>query len=100
MEGNIVGQVTWMGNFNTILNMDDILNVCPIHQNKIKGLRDFLSATGMTKIKVVGRQYTWTNSQLHCRIDRVLVNVEWMDSNPLLEERLRICYFLITPFMC
>lgn len=30
------------------------------------------------ELKSVGRKYTWTNDHVHNKIDRAIVNVEWM----------------------
>ncbi|XP_075075708.1 uncharacterized protein LOC142162798 [Nicotiana tabacum] len=47
---------------------------------EIRDFNDFLDDTGMTELRYVGREFTWTNSHVHSKIDRALVNDGWIMS--------------------
>ncbi|PHU02638.1 hypothetical protein BC332_27889 [Capsicum chinense] len=80
-----------MGDFNAMLNETDRLNGSPVQEGEIKDFVDFLPDTHMTDLKKNGSDYTWTNGHTCCRIDRAIVNAEWMthvnaggyDTNPM-----------------
>lgn len=67
-----------MGDFNAILNPDDRLKGSMVTKAKTRDFRDFIMDTGLCELKTVGRDFTWTNSNVFSRIDRALVNAEWV----------------------
>lgn len=74
-----------MGDYNAMLQVDDRINGADVQEQEIKDFKDFLIDTELTEIKTVGRQYTWTNNHIYSKIDRALVNVEWIVNWPHLE---------------
>lgn len=67
-----------MGAYNTILSVDDRINGSPVQENEIKDFNEFLIAVGMSEMRIVGRNFTRTNSHVFSRIDRAIVNAEWV----------------------
>ncbi|KAK4733578.1 hypothetical protein R3W88_007839 [Solanum pinnatisectum] len=67
-----------MGDFNAVLMGEDRVHGNPVQEMEIKDFNDFMVNAGMTELKVVGRGYTWSNGCICSKIDRAVVNVEWM----------------------
>ncbi|XP_009592517.1 uncharacterized protein [Nicotiana tomentosiformis] len=67
-----------MGDFNAMMDMDDRVNGTIVQDNEVKDLRDFMEDCKITELPTVGRPYTWTNSHVYSRIDRAILNAEWM----------------------
>ncbi|XP_016496012.1 uncharacterized protein LOC107815018 [Nicotiana tabacum] len=65
-----------------IAGIDDRLNENPVQESEIKDLNEFMQDASITKLKTVGREFTWTNNQVYSRIDRALGNPEWIHSWP------------------
>lgn len=61
---------------------------------KIKDLAKFLQNTGMMERKIVGREFTWTNKTVHSKIDRAMVNVDWVQKMPQMEIQIKEPSFL------
>ncbi|XP_070057316.1 uncharacterized protein [Nicotiana tomentosiformis] len=85
---NSLQQGPWltMGDINAILNSQDRQHSTIIQDMKTKDCREFMSDTGMNELPVVGRDYTWTNNHTYSRIDRGLVNIDWMMTMLSLKE--------------
>ncbi|XP_070022733.1 uncharacterized protein [Nicotiana sylvestris] len=47
--------------------------------------KQFLVDAKTDELKTVGRKYAWTNNHVHNRIDRILVNAEWIQKWPNME---------------
>jgi len=45
---------------------------------KLGTSKSYLDDTNMAEIRLVGKNYTWTNSHVFSRIERALGNAEWM----------------------
>ncbi|XP_019262827.1 PREDICTED: uncharacterized protein LOC109240616 [Nicotiana attenuata] len=50
----------------------------PVQEVETRDFKQFLLDAKVDELKTVGRQYTWTNNHVHSRIDRILVNAEWI----------------------
>ncbi|XP_070010516.1 uncharacterized protein [Nicotiana sylvestris] len=61
-----------MGDYNAIQSWEDRCNGDPVMEAEIRDFTDFLDNTRMTELKYVGREFTWTNSHVHSKIDRAL----------------------------
>ncbi|XP_070004802.1 uncharacterized protein [Nicotiana sylvestris] len=72
----------------------------PITEIETKDFSDFLFYTGVTEMKSVGREYTWTNKHVYSKIDRVLVNSEWCIKNHHLEANIMDPHFLDHSPLC
>ncbi|XP_075088341.1 uncharacterized protein LOC142170347 [Nicotiana tabacum] len=82
-----------MGDFNAIRDMDDRANGTVVQENEIKDFREFMEDCRMTELPTVGRCYTWTNSHVHSRIDRVIVNAQWIMVMPPMEVQVMDPHF-------
>ncbi|WMV14494.1 hypothetical protein MTR67_007879 [Solanum verrucosum] len=67
-----------MGDFNAVLTSADRINGNLVQEMEIKDFNEFMIYTGMTELKVIGREYTWSNGCICSKIDRAIVNAEWM----------------------
>lgn len=63
-----------MGAYNAILYADERVNGRSIQEAEVRDFSNFLSETGLTEMKTIGRNFTWTNGQILSKIDRALVN--------------------------
>ncbi|XP_015160426.1 uncharacterized protein [Solanum tuberosum] len=67
-----------MGDFNAVLTGADRINGNPVQEMEIKDFNEFMIDAGMTELKAIGREYTWSNGCICSKIDRAIVNAEWM----------------------
>ncbi|XP_075096595.1 uncharacterized protein LOC142174657 [Nicotiana tabacum] len=83
---NSLQQGPWlaMGDFNAVLNSQDRQHSTIIQDMETKDFREFMSDTGMNELPSIGWDYTWTNNHTYSRIDRGLVNIDWMMTMPSL----------------
>nr|XP_009765502.1 PREDICTED: uncharacterized protein LOC104217045 [Nicotiana sylvestris] len=62
--------------------VEDRINGSSVQENEIKDFKEFLINTGICEMRTVGRDYTWTNSHVFSRIERAIVNAEWVNNMP------------------
>ncbi|XP_060170802.1 uncharacterized protein LOC132601754 [Lycium barbarum] len=74
-----------MGDFNAVLEIEDRLVGSPVQANEMVDFSNFVQSASMLDLKVVGREYTWTNNHVFSRIDRGLVNASWVQMWDALE---------------
>ncbi|XP_009765751.1 uncharacterized protein [Nicotiana sylvestris] len=67
-----------MRDFNTVLTSQDRHHGTIIQDMETKDFRKFMSDTRMNELPTVGRDYTWINNHTYSKIDRGLVNIDWM----------------------
>ncbi|KAG5605883.1 hypothetical protein H5410_027375 [Solanum commersonii] len=67
-----------MGHFNAVLTCADRINGNPVQEMEIRDFNEFMIDAGMTKLKAIGREYTWSNGCICSKIDRAIVNAEWI----------------------
>lgn len=65
-----------MGDFNTVLAIEDRQGGAPVQEAEIRDFNEYLLDTGMTEIRSVRREFTWTNSHVFSKIDKAVVNAE------------------------
>ncbi|XP_019232866.1 PREDICTED: uncharacterized protein LOC109213514 [Nicotiana attenuata] len=82
-----------MGDFNAVLSEDDRSNGSPIQEWEVRDFKEFMLKAGMTEMRIVGRSFTRTNSHVFSRIDRVVVNSEWITKMPHLDAMVMNPYF-------
>ncbi|XP_070050288.1 uncharacterized protein [Nicotiana tomentosiformis] len=77
---NIVQQGLWliMGDYNTIRPGEDRPIGNPVQELEIRNFNSFIDDTALVEMRTSGRNFTWTNGHTCSKIDRALVNVEWM----------------------
>lgn len=71
-----------MGDFKSILNPDDKPIGSQVQMGEMKDFRDYVSQCNLMETPTVGRDYTWTNDYVYSRIDKVLVNDDWIINMP------------------
>lgn len=74
-----------MGDFNAVLAGEDRPQGSQVQEVEVKDFSDFMLDMGMTELKSVGRPYTWSNGHTCSKIDRAVVNTDWMLNMPTLE---------------
>ncbi|XP_070038226.1 uncharacterized protein LOC142167392 [Nicotiana tabacum] len=74
-----------MGDYNTIRSGEDRPIGNLVQEMEIRDFNNFIADTGLVEMKTSGRSFTWTNGHTYSKIDRVLVNAEWMLTMPHLE---------------
>ncbi|KAH0685681.1 hypothetical protein KY290_017199 [Solanum tuberosum] len=79
------GPLLCMGDYNAVLQAEDRPQGSHIQDIEVKDFNDFIIDTGMQQLKTVGGIYTWKNGHTCSRIDRDLVNAEWMIQMPIME---------------
>ncbi|XP_019239440.1 PREDICTED: uncharacterized protein LOC109219434 [Nicotiana attenuata] len=71
-----------MRDYNAILQSQDRRHGNEVQDIETRDFKEFLLDTGMHELQYVGRDYTWTNNHTYSRIDRGLVNADWMMMMP------------------
>ncbi|XP_016452665.2 uncharacterized protein LOC107777186 [Nicotiana tabacum] len=77
-----------MRDFNSVLNKEDLIG-SPVTMAEIRDFRQWVDTCCFQELKSTGAFYTWNNKQseddrVMSRIDKVLVNMEWMTQLPTL----------------
>ncbi|XP_060212197.1 uncharacterized protein LOC132639796 [Lycium barbarum] len=85
LNQNITQAWIAMGDYNSVLDPDDRIHGNQIQDNEVQDFKEFLCDTHMVELKYFGREFTWTNSHIHSKIDRALVNAAWMNTMKQLE---------------
>ncbi|XP_070032225.1 uncharacterized protein [Nicotiana tomentosiformis] len=84
MDG-VSGPSLIIGDFNTILSSEDRVQGNSVQEIEVRDFKNFILGTWLDELKTVGRKFTWTNNHIHSRIDRILVNAEWIQKWPAME---------------
>nr|XP_016472175.1 PREDICTED: uncharacterized protein LOC107794213 [Nicotiana tabacum] len=71
-----------MGDFNSVLDVEDRVQGSEIQEYETRDFRRFIEECGITELQTSGRLFTWTNNHVYSRIDRALVNAQWMSTMP------------------
>ncbi|XP_070005030.1 uncharacterized protein [Nicotiana sylvestris] len=71
-----------MGDYNVVLHTQDRQYGSEVQEMETKHFKEYMKDTRMNELQYVGRSYTWTNNHTYSRIDRGLVNVNWMMTMP------------------
>ncbi|XP_075084774.1 uncharacterized protein LOC142168022 [Nicotiana tabacum] len=71
-----------MGDFNSVLSVEDRLNGAPVHQNEVVDFKQCISDIGVGLINKKGAQFSWSNKwraedRIYSHIDWVFGNAEW-----------------------
>ncbi|XP_070015735.1 uncharacterized protein [Nicotiana sylvestris] len=78
IQNGIDGAWIAMGDYNAVLGVDDRKSDNPVQEVEIRDFRDFMLNNDMNELKYIGRKFTWTNSHVWSKIDRAIINAEWM----------------------
>lgn len=74
-----------IGDYNTILTSDDRTHGNPVQEFEVKYFKDFIWEVRLTELRTAGRKYTWTNNQIHSKIDWMLANTDWIQKWTIIE---------------
>ncbi|XP_060210242.1 uncharacterized protein LOC132637116 [Lycium barbarum] len=93
LQHNVQGLWICMGDYNAMLALEDRVMGNPVVEADIRDFKQFLVDAAMTEMRTVGRDYTWTNGHVLSRIDRAIVNSNWIQQYPQLEATVLDPYF-------
>lgn len=85
LVGTSQGPWLCMGDYNAILQNEDKPQGSQVQDMEVKDFNEFFRDTGMCELKTIWGTYTWTSSHTCSRIDRALVNADWMIQKPIME---------------
>lgn len=74
-----------IGDYNAISNVTDREIGSLVQDWEIRDFNNFMEDAGIVEMKSTERNYTWTNGHTYSKLDRALVNTEWMLYMPHLE---------------
>ncbi|KAL0416834.1 UNVERIFIED_CONTAM: hypothetical protein Slati_3515300 [Sesamum latifolium] len=85
-----VGASPWIvgGDFNTVLSLEERSGGAAPSSVAMSDFHDAIADCALVDAGYIGSPYTWYNSRLRQRLDRVLVSSCWMDVFP----KLRVTY--------
>lgn len=66
------------GDFNAILTLDDRLIGNPVQESETRDFNECITQYNLVELPTVEKDYTWTNGHVFSRIDKVLVNADWV----------------------
>ncbi|KAM3253124.1 hypothetical protein P3L10_007194 [Capsicum annuum] len=87
-----------MGDFNAILRGED--RNTTVMDAEIREFEILMTNAGLYELKTIGRFFTWTDSHVHSKIDRALVNGAWMSKWPHLEMEIKDPHFSDHSLLC
>ncbi|PHU25494.1 hypothetical protein BC332_03826 [Capsicum chinense] len=83
LESSIHNAWLLMGDFNANLRGKD--RNTTVMDAEIRDFENLMTNSGLHKLKTIGRFFTWTNSYVHSKLDKALVNGVWLRKWPHLE---------------
>ncbi|KAF3633295.1 hypothetical protein FXO37_27095 [Capsicum annuum] len=83
LESSIHNPWLLMGDFNANLRGKD--RNTTVMDAEIKDFENLMTNAGLHKLTTIGRFFTWTNSYVHSKLDKALVNGVWLRKWPHLE---------------
>ncbi|XP_070011242.1 uncharacterized protein [Nicotiana sylvestris] len=83
-----------MGYFNAILYVEDRIHDTEVQDAETRDFKTFMVEAGMTELQTIGKSYTWSNNHTYSKIDRAIVNSNWMTTMPPLSVQVMDPIFL------
>ncbi|XP_070012925.1 uncharacterized protein [Nicotiana sylvestris] len=71
-----------MGDFNSILGVDDKMHGSEVQDNETRVFKEVIEDCSLAELPRVEKTYTWTNGHMYRKIDRAIVNDSWMINVP------------------
>nr|GMC90702.1 uncharacterized protein LOC109162712 [Ipomoea batatas] len=73
-----------ISDFNDVLNLSEKSDITPQPRWLIKGFKDVIDSSDLTKFHFIGHQFTWEKSRgklgwIQAKLDRILVNDLWRE---------------------
>ena len=72
-----------VGDFNVISSFDERVGGSPANVTNIEEFNSAMLNCGLSSADFDGHLFTWTNGTVWQRLDRVLINAQWMDAYPV-----------------
>ncbi|XP_057948353.1 uncharacterized protein LOC131144004 [Malania oleifera] len=69
-----------MGDFNCVLKADAKQNGVPVTNYDIKDINECFCDAGLSDLNSSSCYLTWTNGNAWCKLDRVVVNLNWINA--------------------
>ncbi|RAL42418.1 hypothetical protein DM860_017598 [Cuscuta australis] len=93
-----------MGDFNTVLHLDERIGGNPVSWEEIKEFQQCLSRCGLEDLPYEGPKFTWNNNQgtgkrIYSKLDRVMSNLDWINKFDLKAHLKESCVSDCSP-MC
>ncbi|XP_019242474.1 PREDICTED: uncharacterized protein LOC109222588 [Nicotiana attenuata] len=82
VNSKVLGAWIIMGDFNAIRSREDRPIGNLVQEMEVKDFNKFVEDAILAELRTNGRSFTWTNGHTYSRIDRALVNAEWMLKMP------------------
>lgn len=67
-----------MGDFSVVSSANEKLGSAPVNPMNMKECNLSMFHCGLSAVDFVGSRFTWTNGSIWQRLDRVLVNDQWL----------------------
>nr|XP_016440329.1 PREDICTED: uncharacterized protein LOC107766112 [Nicotiana tabacum] len=82
-----------IGDFNSVLSVDDRINGLPVHQAEMADFQDCIDDIGVGQIAKRGSRFSWSNKRdakvrVYSHIDWAFGNAEWFNSYTWIEAQL------------
>ncbi|XP_015169932.1 uncharacterized protein [Solanum tuberosum] len=68
-----------MGDFNSILEQEDRIVGSQVQDAETKDFKECVNDSNLVELQIGGRNFTWTNGHVYSRIDKAIVNAEWVN---------------------
>lgn len=85
VKNRVDGAWIAMGDYIAVLGIEDRKSDNLVQEVEIRNFREFMLNNNMNELKYIGRKFTWTNNHVWSKIDRAIVNVEWMTTMKQME---------------
>lgn len=82
LESHVSNPWLVMGDFNAVLRSEDTKGGNQVQDTEVKDFEIMLINTRLNELRFIGRFFTWTNSHVHSKIDRAIVNHLWLTKWP------------------
>lgn len=78
VKNRVDGAWIAMGDYIAVLGIEDRKSDNLVQEVEIRNFREFMLNNNMNELKYIGKKFTWTNNHVWSKIDRAIVNAEWM----------------------
>lgn len=81
LGGSIADPWIVLGNFNALLSVYDKVGGLSVTNFELQGLESLVHSCNLVDLQSIGSKLTWTNGLVSSKLDRVLVNSQWLMAN-------------------
>ncbi|XP_071909746.1 uncharacterized protein [Coffea arabica] len=83
LAGEVLGPWLLAGDFNVISCMEERVGGAPANEANMEEFNESIGNCGLSEVPFDGAEFTWTNGRMWQRLDRALMNQEWVDGYDL-----------------